>query len=87
LVFEELRRVWNQLHFLKPVQCVNVAPAYIVRGTPYLCVAGVVCKQVRSVTRLRLEMPTQLEACKQALVRAEKQNTLEGPSNFRQCHA
>ena len=38
LVFEEMR---NQLHFLKPVQCVSVAPAYIVRGGSIpLCCRG-----------------------------------------------
>ena len=49
--------------------CVNVAPAYIVRGAPYLCVAGVVRKQDRSVTQSRLEMPTQLRGM-QTRVRA-----------------
>ena len=40
------------------IQCVYIALAYIVRGGPYLCVAGVVCKQDRSETQFSLAVPT-----------------------------
>ena len=52
---DSTRPIWNQLQFLKPVQCVNVAPAYIVRGgsIPLCCRGSVQTRQVRDPVQAR----------------------------------
>ena len=58
--------VWNQLQFLKPVQCVHVAPAYIARGgsMPLCCRRSVQTGKVRDPVQARIANAAERQANK-----------------------
>ena len=69
---------WNQFQFSKPIQCLYVGPAYIVLQRSMSLCCKIVCKQDRSETQFRLELPTQIRG-KQIRVRTGRNwVTLEG---------